>query len=355
MTRVQAINRFMLLLCAPCIGIAIFLLLRPPVEAVVPQFVQPLAIEAPMIDTSRLNDRLIGINLDAAATQSTIERYYILYTQSAADASSMLRTGSAALTIPGQIYDRRITDKLGRASRHIASERLDLKLFPVTSDRYNGYALKAHLKGDGALDLTLGKDAIGGSETTLDAVRRKGAIAGVNAGGFADDSTGKRYPIGTTMLNGQYVYGFFPSENHLAFIGLNKGRKLIGGSFASRETLDSLKPQFGASFVPALLKDGKKLPIPDPWRTSPARAARTIVGSYKDDQLLFLVTDGNDGQGSYGATLEELQDKLLALGVRDAYNLDGGGSSTLIFDGEMINRPADGKLRPLATHFLFFR
>jgi exopolysaccharide biosynthesis protein len=104
-----------------------------------------------------------------------------------------------------------------------------------------------------------------------------------------------------------------------------------------------------------LLKNGNKQIIPARWQTSPARAPRTVVGSYKNDQLLFLVTDGHDENGNSGATLAELQDKLLQLGVQDAYNLDGGGSSTLVFDGNVINHPSDGRLRPLATHFLFFK
>jgi exopolysaccharide biosynthesis protein len=53
--------------------------------------------------------------------------------------------------------------------------------------------------------------------------------------------------------------------------------------------------------------------------------------------------------------LPELQDKLIALGAIDAYNLDGGGSSSLVFNGQVINKPSDGKLRPLPTHFLFFK
>jgi len=354
MTRVQGLNRFMLLLSAPFLGMLLIMLLKP-IEVTLPDLAPSSEWIAAELNADSLQTKLANVNLDAAATKSTLERYFHIYEQSAADAASMLQTSSAAVLQPGAIYDRRITDKLGRASRHASSGNVDLKLFALNEGKYQGYALKVTLKTDKAMTMALGKDKLGGSETTLEAVRRKGAIAGVNAGGFADDNRGRRFPLGTTMLNGQYVYGFFPSENNLTFIGLSKARKLIGGTFSSQASLDSLQPQFGATFVPVLLKGGQKQPIPERWRTSPARAARTVVGNYKDGQLLFIVTDGADGNGSSGATLAELQDKLLELGVRDAYNLDGGGSSTLIFDGETINRPADGKLRPLATNFLFFK
>ncbi|SCW51976.1 hypothetical protein SAMN04487970_101218 [Paenibacillus tianmuensis] len=80
---------------------------------------------------------------------------------------------------------------------------VDLKLYTFTEPRYKGYALKVDLKSDKGMKMVLGKDKVGGSETTLDAVRRYGAVAGINAGGFADDNkTGKRFPLNTTVLGG---------------------------------------------------------------------------------------------------------------------------------------------------------
>ncbi|MNL52086.1 hypothetical protein D3C87_1752320 [compost metagenome] len=68
-----------------------------------------------------------------------------------------------------------------------------------------------------------------------------------------------------------------------------------------------------------------------------------------------MVADGYNENGNSGATLEELQNKLSNMGVIDAYNLDGGGSSSLIFNGRVINKPSDGNLRKVPTNFLFFK
>jgi exopolysaccharide biosynthesis protein len=54
------------------------------------------------------------------------------------------------------------------------------------------------------------------------------------------------------------------------------------------------------------------------------------------------VVDGRDEGYSRGAGLPELGEILLDLGCTDGYNLDGGGSSVLIFDGEIQNRPSGG-------------
>ncbi|WP_338130501.1 phosphodiester glycosidase family protein [Cohnella ginsengisoli] len=194
----------------------------------------------------------------------------------------------------------------------------------------------------------------GSSETTLAAVKRTGAIAGVNAGGFADQG-GKRYPLSTTVVGGEYVTGFEPSFNDLFFVGLNENLKLIGGKYSNKSQLDREKPKFGASFVPVLRKNGVNLPIPAKWRTSPLRAPRTVIANYKDNQILMIVIDGRGEDGSSGATLDELQILLSRFGTIDGYNLDGGGSSTLVFKGRVVNSPSDGQLRRLATNFLFFK
>jgi len=62
--------------------------------------------------------------------------------------------------------------------------------------------------------------------------------------------------------------------------------------------------------------------------------------------------DGRQADWSSGVTLERLQVKLAELGVKEGYNLDGGGSSTFVFKGEVLNRPSDGKQRPVVTNIV---
>ncbi|WP_282937060.1 phosphodiester glycosidase family protein [Paenibacillus sp. RC67] len=354
---IQLINRTLLLALAPFIGIMIFLLCTQ-LSVQLPDLKRFAKTEFSIqTQLEASGQQLDKAKTDATQTKSTIERFFQLYDKSASDVTAMVTTADAASAKPMAIFDSRIMSKLGGSvARQTSSSNIDLKLYNFSDKNYKGYALKVNMKSDKAMKMVLGKDAVGGSETTLDAARRYGAVAGINAGGFADDNkTGKRFPLSTTMYNSKYVYGFEPTFEDLAFIGLSTDRKLIGGRFSRQEDLDKLKPAFGATFVPVLLQNGKKQAIPPQWQNSPARAPRTVVGNFKNDQLLFLVTDGYDERGNSGATLAELQDKLLQLGVKDAYNLDGGGSSSLIYDGQIINRPSDGRLRLLPTHFLFFK
>lgn len=66
----------------------------------------------------------------------------------------------------------------------------------------------------------------------------------------------------------------------------------------------------------------------------------------------MIVVDGRQGNWSYGVSLERLQDKLLELGVKDAYNLDGGGSTAMYYSGKILNRPSDGRQRSVANNIV---
>jgi exopolysaccharide biosynthesis protein len=72
--------------------------------------------------------------------------------------------------------------------------------------------------------------------------------------------------------------------------------------------------------------------------------------------LLLLVVDGRRAGWSVGVTLPQLGRIMLEAGAWNAVNLDGGGSSAMWYrapgeaSGRVLNRPSDGRVRPVATH-----
>lgn len=66
---------------------------------------------------------------------------------------------------------------------------------------------------------------------------------------------------------------------------------------------------------------------------------RTAVGVIDDNHLVFVVVDGRSPGYSAGVTLTGLADIMVGLGATTAYNLDGGGSSTMYFNGALVNDP----------------
>jgi len=72
---------------------------------------------------------------------------------------------------------------------------------------------------------------------------------------------------------------------------------------------------------------------------------RTHVGVKSDGTLVFVVVDGRDDGYSRGVTMTEAAELMVSLGCETAYNLDGGGSSTMYFNGEVVNQPSNGSER----------
>lgn len=66
---------------------------------------------------------------------------------------------------------------------------------------------------------------------------------------------------------------------------------------------------------------------------------RTAIGVIAPNHLVFVVVDGRSAGYSTGVTMTELAQIMLDLGAVTAYNLDGGGSSTMYFNGSLVNNP----------------
>jgi len=85
------------------------------------------------------------------------------------------------------------------------------------------------------------------------------------------------------------------------------------------------------------------------------RHPRTAVGYTADKQtIIVVVVDGRQPDLSAGMTLPELARLLLAEGAAHAYNLDGGGSSTMVVRETIVNSPSDGSERANSDGLLFF-
>ena len=92
---------------------------------------------------------------------------------------------------------------------------------------------------------------------------------------------------------------------------------------------------------PLLLIDGQAEPVvADKFNTN--RHPRTAVGRRPDGTVLLMVADGRNAQAA-GLSMSELQQVMAALGCRDAVNLDGGGSTTMVVRGQVVNHPSDNK------------
>jgi len=86
-----------------------------------------------------------------------------------------------------------------------------------------------------------------------------------------------------------------------------------------------------------------------PSDISVGRAPRTAIGEMKDGTLWLIVVDGRS-KSSVGMTLGELARYMSERGIYNAMNLDGGGSSAMVVEDHLKNKPSDGSWeRPVST------
>ncbi len=95
--------------------------------------------------------------------------------------------------------------------------------------------------------------------------------------------------------------------------------------------------------------------IPAVDDTPVGTSARTAIGFKPDGSMIFFENDGRQSGYSVGLTPEVLAQEMAALGVQNAINLDGGGSSAIsvCLHGQplaVVNSPSDGRLRPCANY-----
>jgi hypothetical protein len=80
-----------------------------------------------------------------------------------------------------------------------------------------------------------------------------------------------------------------------------------------------------------------------------SRIPATAVGTTPDGRLLFVVIDGRQRKFSVGVTYWELAQFMKFLGCNNAIGMDGGGSSTMVINGSVVNRPSDGASRAVSN------
>lgn len=117
--------------------------------------------------------------------------------------------------------------------------------------------------------------------------------------------------------------------------------KIEGGEVSAQSLLDEGAWQV-LSFGPFLVYDGEiSVGVNDEVDKAMASNPRTAIGIIDECHYILLVSDGRTSE-SEGLSLYELAQVMAELGCESAYNLDGGGSSTMYFMGEVVNKPTSG-------------
>lgn len=176
----------------------------------------------------------------------------------------------------------------------------------------------------------LANDSAAASDSTSALAQRYGAIAAINASYF---NVRTLYPTTFTKDDGKQEGWTMPSElRRVDGVVAIKGKKV---EIFSCDTLSYAAKTKGyreaIAAGPVLLKDGvearESWPSGDKFYTK--RHPRTVIGTTADGWVYLIVIDGRfPGQG-IGTTIHETVEIARMFGLKDALNLDGGGSSVL--------------------------
>lgn len=176
-------------------------------------------------------------------------------------------------------------------------------------------------------------------------------IAGVNAD-FFNMSNG--VPVLMEMTHGKVLKE--ASRSGRPFMGvLNSGKVIIGDSALYARKKGALREALGGAQL--LVVRGEEVPqARNAFNLT--RHPRTAAGIVNGRTLLLVVVDGRRPAYSNGMPLDELAHLMKRLGAREAINLDGGGSSTLVSldaaTGKWVdrNRPSGGRERAVANSWI---
>lgn len=217
------------------------------------------------------------------------------------------------------------------------SHSQSVKFTEINGSRFKGYLLEISdpTRVKVGVSASLGEKG----QTTSEIAKENSAVAAVNAGGFDDpNGTGTgRLPIGVIIHNGYFVEGE-DLKDPVSLVGLDDKGVLITGTYTVKE-IKNMHLREGISFGPSLIVNGKKMITSGDggWGIGP----RTAIGQRQDGTILLLVIDGRQPQYSIGATLLDVQNILYENGAYVAANLDGGSSTTMYYNGQLVNRPCD--------------
>ncbi len=209
----------------------------------------------------------------------------------------------------------------------------DIEVVDITGPTYRGKLMiikdpsRVIVGVKGAFDGTRGK-------TVKDIVASYGAIGGTNGGEFEDpQGMGHgEYPIGLVMSEGKHAYGNLDTKYPL-IIGFDNNNILRLESMTGQQAIDAgIRDCVCFGGGPVLIKNGQPSEV---LGSSSGLNPRTAIGQRADGAVLLLVVDGRQAS-SLGATFEDLISIMMEYEAVNAANLDGGTSSNMVYNGEVI-------------------
>lgn len=207
----------------------------------------------------------------------------------------------------------------------------------LTETEVNGtavYVADIRLSSAEYLKTALAGDSFGKNitDTTSDMAAAHGAILAINGDYYGVQERG--YVIRNGVL-----YRAAASGNDVLCLFADGSMRVVSSDKYSAQELLDMGVWQAWSFGPGLVEEGEiAVCASDEVGRAKSSNPRTAIGMIEPGHYVFVVSDGRTDE-SEGLSLWELAEFMQRLGCDTAYNLDGGGSSTMVFLGQVVNNP----------------
>ena len=274
---------------------------------------------------------VLGLLLTGSFSYSMLKTFVLAETISTVATTS---TSSNAATASQAAKTATVTDSSYK------DDNISVNLSETTVNNTQVYVADITLSSSDYLKTAFAQNAYGTNVTAKTSVTAadNNAILAVNGDYYGANSTG--YVIRNGVVYRDTVRE--DSSNGDLAIYKDGSFKVIYEDQISAEQLVNDGVVNLLAFGPALVENGEIAVDPN-TEVGQAMASnpRTAIGIIDENHYIIVVSDGRTSE-SEGLSLYQLAEVMKSYGAKTAYNLDGGGSSTLYFNGQVINKPTTG-------------
>jgi len=274
---------------------------------------------------------IFGVVLMGCNTYALLDTFVISHAMAASADSSSTSSGSASDTSGTE------TGKVTQTDTSYEDDNISISISTYEAYDTTYYVADVELSSADYLKTALAQNMFGTNvtETTSEQAEDHNAILAINGDYYGANKTDYVIKNGTVYRSTQRS----DSEYDDLVIYEDGSFGIINETEVSAEELveDGVTQLF--AFGPTLVEDGEVVVSQnDEVGKAMASNPRTAIGIIDDCHYILVVADGRSS-ASEGLSLYELAQIMQEYGCETAYNLDGGGSSTMYFNGEVVNNP----------------
>lgn len=269
---------------------------------------------------------IFSIVLIASFTYSMLKTFVLSETISTVSNVTVQKTNNLA-----------VPESAKTTTNSYVDENMEIKLEQITSNDTQLYVSDIKVNNPELLKTALANNQYGTNvkAKTSETAQNNNAILAVNGDYYGANSTG--YVIKNGVIYRDTVRDN-ASNGDLAIYKDGSFKIIYENEISAQQLLDDGVVNLLA-FGPALVENGEVV-VDENTEVGRAMSSnpRTSIGIIDENHYIIIVGDGRTSE-SKGLSLYELAQVMKQYGAKTAYNLDGGGSSSLYFNGQLINKP----------------